>query len=127
MGEIKFRAWSKNKNEFVNVVGFDLIKNTARIHCGANIYCNVSLNDLEIELFTGLKDKNGIEIYDGDKIGEGIVKFCEYYDEEGYYDCKHIGWIVERSDGKRDTLIDCIKNKVIGNIHENKDILSKGN
>ena len=70
MREIKFRAWDKNIKEYRDVV-FD----TADYRFGFIIEHDGTLDsDVFIwEQYTGLKDKNGKEIYEGD-----IIE-CEYY------------------------------------------------
>ena len=143
MREIKFRAWSKNKNKFVNVVGFDLIKNTARLNCGLNIYCDVSLDNLDIDLFTGKKDKNRKEIYEGDIICS--VEDDYMYVIDNILPLSRFAWIdyshpigikeangeILTSNGIRENYSDdWVSNpefyEVIGNIHNNPELLSKG-
>jgi len=121
MREIKFRALSKNKNKFVNVVGFDLIKNTAKLNCISNIYCNVSLDNLDIELFTGKKDKNGKEIYE--------KYICKYGNKIGLIEYSNCGFHLVTKDRQQIIHLSTINTpelEIIGNIHENPELLSKG-
>ena len=78
--------------------------------------------------YTGLHDKNGKEIYEGDIIGykdwegkmriDGVVKYGEFNCSccEGVY-----GWYVDYGDIRAINI-----HEVIGNIYDNPDLLEKG-
>lgn len=132
MREIKFRAWNGVLHEYRTIdmnngkqnlgMGFEATEgigsNTTTIYH--------SVGDV-IEQYTGLKDVNGVEIYEGD-----IVKlYAEVYDTFGFeITKKETGKIVFRngaffiSNGISDEPIYAYENdfEVVGNIHEQPEL-----
>ena len=103
MRKIKFRAWDKSQKYMAYQGMPDLETLQSFIfHFG----------DKELMQFVGLKDCNGQEIYEGDIVEEGIVIFSKYY--YGYF---------IKTDNDELPLYDNLPVQIIGNIHENPNIL----
>lgn len=127
MRELKFRVWSDFWEKYADF--------EAELHMDGSVDADFEDDtgiphhentDLIIELCTGLKDKNGKEIYDGDIIHE------KWYDSEAYRGQDRIGKVEYFCDG----FFCCFRGEftalgmfppkhieVIGNIHENPELL----
>ncbi|WP_416044662.1 YopX family protein [Clostridium tyrobutyricum] len=123
MREIKFRAWDKqNKNmEEVDLLGSNVL------HIKNSEWENIE--DFEVMQYTGLKDKNGVEVYEGDilklfygKENTPLTTTKVYFNEEGYWDSKNLS----EQHPFRACYGGFSKCEVIGNIHENPELLKEG-
>lgn len=141
MREIKFRAWYDNKMWYL--AKLDLWGDPDQTTCDLAPYLpkyeelyDICLSDVILMQSTGLKDKNGIEIYEGD-----IVRSNWYdYDNNAYkkkgevifvgaqsviaYDSK---FVLETGEIEYDahSLSYAENPEVIGNIYENSELLDK--
>ena len=82
---------------------------------------NDNINNVEIEQCTGLKDKNGKLIYDGDLVKLGEYGVCQviWSDDTAEFMFKNLN---EDLCEHVDTML-MYDWKVVGNIHENKELL----
>jgi uncharacterized phage protein (TIGR01671 family) len=107
---IKFRAWDKKENKFTY----------------PKLWDNTMPSNWEywydLQQFTGLHDRDGKEIYEGD-----LLEFNQNYEgwNDDYYkrykvEIPKIYYTVEFNGLSGDSIQDI---KIIGNIYENKDLL----
>lgn len=119
MRDIKFRVWNNEYQYFVKPNNFGymsvMIRLDGKVFQESNIIIN-EVNTWTIQQYTGVEDKDGKEIYEGDILeyrkSVGCVDFIA-----GIFVCN---WL----DQTDDVLGYMIKNdmKVIGNIFENPEL-----
>ena len=132
MQEIKFRVFTKEygikkvneinygSDESITLIGSDGIGLLTR--CGTG-------KEAIIEQYTGIKDVDGVEIYEGDIIKFLVIDFSpvdkfayvKYYPEYGYSLVLSYGGVIKQQDwasGEKYGI------EVIGNIHEDEELLN---
>lgn len=119
--ELKFRAWVEEAKWDYYVYNIQERADMAEWFGEPTVH---------IEQYTGLKDKNGTEIYEGDiveeeidfnsKMTDGVFKYKVYWDSDTLtWGLEPIGFGSIHND-----LWECNQSiEVIGNIHENKELL----
>jgi len=115
MREIKFRAWIEVLEKM-----FDW--EAVQMCCGMRMFGRQESEGVFLMQFTGLKDKNGREIYEGDIVKAGNSTWTVIYYER---DCAfRLGACLEGHVGSAG-LTKGIEIKVIGNIYENPELIKE--
>jgi uncharacterized phage protein (TIGR01671 family) len=117
--EIKFRIWTyiRYKKSYGFEYSIGLIAN------------DETLETDELMQYTGLKDMNGTEIYEGDIVSfeddpAGVVKWNSKFCFYTYWESEHINDEYECMDWNQLLKKHCNHYIVHGNIYENTDLLS---
>ncbi len=130
--EIKFRAWLKDEKKMIDVRAIDF-DDDGNIICvnypEGKSYSGYDGDNIELMQYTGLKDKNGNEIYEGD-IVKGTKRNGTKYWEINFISVvkftnenKKSKFNIYVNEYKEFDFSACFGLEVIGNIYENKELL----
>jgi uncharacterized phage protein (TIGR01671 family) len=137
--EIKFRAWDAEYCDMIppfTLTDIECIQENGRTICLLIHGKDIKRKDWILMQYTGLKDKNGKEIYEGDIIkyysfGSSTPSFAQViWDDCGY---GRVGFAYKEEMGiltqlyntqERCIYKECI-GEIVGNIYENPDLLEK--
>lgn len=117
MREINFRAWDVSENEMVDW--------PALLYDPDDWLCGILGGDIDdkrdvLMQYTGLKDKNGVEIYEGDILR--LTSKAPHVDVVVKWDESHAGFTTNEKGHTH--MFGSSLCEVIGNIYENKDLLN---
>ena len=128
MREIKFRCWSKERKGIGIITKINFLTNECDYSLGKKKgntdFGWTSLDNVILMQYTGLKDKNGKEIYEGD-----IIRNTKKDDEYEYlfvveFTCDaYCGYCIKGKDESYTVYNRWEDLEVIGNIYENSELI----
>ena len=140
MREIKFRAWDKKHNFMdTNVCFLSWLKGGLKVE-GAGVSIGngwATVNpyidgmrgvspDAILMQYTGLKDKNGVEVYEGDVVNANIIRFSTPTMGRVVF-CEEYATYVNRNLSGDTFLWKLNDVEIIGNIYENPELMEDNN
>ncbi|MEB2462822.1 YopX family protein [Listeria monocytogenes] len=132
MREIEFRAFVKRKKEIFPVIELRFNRYEKDAVCVSSCgdqYCTMcedwyNFDDVLLKQYTGLKDKNGKKIFEGDIVGIIVYDRLDWISIKGTVVFLNGAWLVVDVGHFAITLYsETNEIEIIGNIHENLDLL----
>ena len=118
MRKIKFRAWDENEKIMRNISC--IFWNTLEWYISRFELDGKDMKEgMPIMQYTGLKDKDGKEVYEGDVINGDFPDVVFWDDDRGQ-------WMLRNSENPDDTLWEIMRDnnpEIIGNVHENPELI----
>lgn len=132
MKGLKFRVWDKERECYLDKTELAGITPDGKyiLYIEEEEISRLEIDEnYVVEQYTGLKDKNGKEIYEGDILGDmwrdGYIAWCDKCKQLQYHILTH-GCMACLGDVQWYELInDNGKLEVVGNVHENPDLLEE--
>lgn len=123
MREIKFRAWDIKEKRMLQWNELRLSKHEGDTEIFVITFdgCEGAFNEYPLMQYTGLKDKNGTEIYEGD-----VLEYLSYSNEIKFLIVEWSGWDAMFNFGGIRVDLASRKGKIIGNIYEHSHLLREG-
>jgi hypothetical protein len=116
--EIKFRAWDTSREKFDDDI-YNITDPDDNSSFFGDCVCN---GDCILQQYTGMKDINDIELYEGDIVedpdnGRQVIEWCD----------DSSGWVFNDRKPTEDWTftVDVWNTKLIGNIYENPELLEE--
>ena len=125
MREIKFRAYIKNPAIVVPVQCINFNCSTVEIRLDDGDFWEFDFEEVKLMQYTGLHDKNGKEIYEGDIIRHRIKNIRTVVFKDGAFRTKRINYVA----GELTDAFFFYENtgrdwEIIGNIYEDGELLA---
>lgn len=131
---IKFRAWHNAKQIMFPIIAIGLADGRIEVEPAPDSSWTTNLSDVELMQFTGLLDKNGKEIFEGDIVS--LTQYEQFRDrvtpriqivryvceEKGRVGFAPMVWHTSVDDGYYNNELEDYE--VMGNIYENPELVS---
>lgn len=137
MSLLQFRAWNKKTQSFIDYGDLVLDLRSGKIYAGdiGLVESTIDVTDqIELMQSTGMKDKNGVEIFEGDVVLVSVQNGFDYLDNKVCIvknSIGHSGLVCATVDEYLEyrifntELFEEYTYEVIGNIYENSELLEE--
>ena len=129
---LKFRVWDKEENRMIlpkYLYSIDLLKEqvTERTKCNYTFSLHsIPFDKVKFMQSTGLKDKNGKEIFEGDIVNyKGRKAIIKWHGSYASFIYRFVDELNKRSAEWYPLYLAYLKCEVIGNIYENPELLEE--
>jgi len=114
MREVKYQAWEKKERVMFQVARFDFADYSVYRHLFGE---GIPAEQCDLREFTGMYDKNGKEIYEGD------VLYDDLFEEYGLVVFEEGGFRVNWETITDDLFENCDVLEIAGNLYEDPELL----